>query len=528
MPIRYVSGLPWDLRSLIVTLALLIYLMTLGNSFYASYRVQKQTLIDTTLAANQAYATKLASSIDIYLKVAQQQLAYNATHIALHFDDYDYLLNESNRLRLQTESFNSVAIVDAQGWVLATSPEALSVRGKQLKSEGALQALQEKRPLISKPYVSSTNRLLIFISQPIFAADGRYLGYLGGSIYLKEPSILNKLLGDHYYRDGSQIYVVDSSRRLLYHPQQDRIGSTLNGSLPITENGSQRLINGDGVDMLSGFAQVPLANWEIVAQKPTSLSLQSLEHQMRDVILNTVPLAVVVLILILWYSKIIARPLRELAHGASRIADHQADSHIGMINTWYLESAEIQRALLVGVNLLHERIGKLHQDVQTDSMTALCNRRGLEQTLELWEAEQRPFALLLLDIDHFKRINDTFGHDAGDRVLVWLAELMRDCSRSNDLLCRMGGEEFALLLPNANIDTAQQVAERLRKCVQDTPIEGIGTLTVSIGIALWPEHSADLKQLFKLADEQLYVAKSSGRNQTRVASKLAQHSGVRS
>ena len=519
MPIRHLSGLQWNLRRLIVTLALMIYLITLANSFYASYRVQKQTLIDTTLEANQAYAAKLASSIDIYLKVAQQQLAYNAKQIAQNFDNYDDLLKESNRLRLQTESFNSVVIVDAQGVVLATSPEALSIRGKQLQSEGALQALQEKRPLISKPYVSSTNRLLIFISNPIFDADGHYLGYVGGSIYLKEPSILNKLLGDHYYRDGSQVYVIDNDQRLLFHPLQERIGSTVKDSSTMAGSGAKRFVNSDGVDMLSGFAHVPLANWEIVTQKPTQLSLQSLDSQIRDLILNTAPLALVALLLIWWYSKIITRPLRELAQGASRMGDQQADSRIGTVNTWYQESAEIQRALLLGVNLLHERIGKLHQDVQTDPMTALSNRRGLEQTLVLWEAEQRPFALLLLDIDHFKRINDTFGHDAGDRVLVWLAELMRECSRSGDLLCRMGGEEFALLLPGANLDTAQQVAERLRQRVEHTPIEGIGTITVSIGVSLWPEHTDNLKQLFKLADEQLYVAKSSGRNQTRVASK---------
>ncbi|VXD04609.1 Diguanylate cyclase (GGDEF) domain-containing protein [Pseudomonas sp. 8Z] len=524
MAIRYLSGLQWNLRSLIVILASFIYLITLANSFYASYRVQKQTLIDTTLEANQAYAAKLASSIDIYLRVAQQQLAYNAEQIARKFDNYDELLNESNRLRLQTESFNSVVIVDAQGVVRATSPEALSIRGKHLKTQGALQALQEKRPLISKPYVSSTNRLLIFISQPIVDQNGQYLGYVGGSIYLKEPSILNKLLADHYYRDGSQVYVVDKSERLLFHPQQERIGSTFNDGLSGNQNGSRRLTDEDGLDMLSGFAQVPMAEWEVVAQKPTESSLKGLKYQMRDVIINTVPLALIALLLILWYSKIITRPLHELAQGASKMGELQSDARIGTVNTWYQESAEIQRALMVGVNLLHERIGKLHQDVQTDPMTALYNRRGLEQALTLWETEERPFALLMLDIDHFKRINDTFGHDAGDRVLIWLASLMRDNSRSGDLLCRMGGEEFAMLLPNASVETAQQVAERLREQVANTPIEGIGTITLSIGIALWPEHGNSFKQLFKLADEQLYQAKSSGRNQTRIASKQPQYS----
>lgn len=518
---RYVPNLQWNLRGLIVTLALLVYLITLANSFYASYRVQRQTLIDTTLAANQAYSAKLASSVGLYLDDAQQQLAYSAKQLAQHFTQYDYLINESNRLRLQANSFNSVVVVNAEGKVLATSPEALNIRNRQLTSESAQQALSEKRPLISKPFLSTTNRLLVFISQPIFDPDGTYLGYLGGSIYLKERSILDKLLGDHYYQDGSQLYVVDSNKRLLYHPNQERIGSVISDDVSTQHNSPRRFVDSNGIDMLSGFSTVASVGWVIVTQKQTNLVLQSLNEQMRNLIINTAPLAIVSLLLIWWCSKIISRPLRELALGARKMGDHQSDSRIDTVHTWYQESTELKRALLIGVNLLHERIGKLHRDVQTDPMTALYNRRGLEQMLELWETERRPFALVLLDIDHFKRVNDTHGHDAGDKVLLWLADLMRSCSRTGDLLCRMGGEEFALLLPNANADTAVQVAERLRLQVANTPIEGIGHITVSIGIALWPEHADALKNLFKLADEQLYTAKSAGRNQTRLAKQTA-------
>ena len=84
--------------------------------------------------------------------------------------------------------------------------------------------MAERRPLISEAYVSMVGNLVVFISQPVLGADGSYLGYIGGSIYLKQRNELNALLGEHYYHDGSYLYVVDRSRRLLYHPDPERVG----------------------------------------------------------------------------------------------------------------------------------------------------------------------------------------------------------------------------------------------------------------------------------------------------------------
>ncbi len=119
-----------DLRKLILALAILSGLVTLANSLYASYRVQRQMLIDHTLESNHAYTAKLAGSIDDFLIAAQQQLYYSAKILAKHYNDTDYLLEEANRLRQQTNSFNSVMIANAQGIVLATSPDTLQIVGK--------------------------------------------------------------------------------------------------------------------------------------------------------------------------------------------------------------------------------------------------------------------------------------------------------------------------------------------------------------------------------------------------------------
>lgn len=511
-----------DLRRLILFLAVFSALVMLANSFYASYRVQRQLLIDNALESNHAYAVKLADSTEDFLEAAQQQLAYSAKSMSEVFDSESKLSLEAERLRLQTNSFNSLVIADSQGLVRATSPDTLQIKGQRLKSLGALQALKERRPLISLPYMSVAGNLLISISHPIMARDGSYLGYVAGTIYLKQKSILNKLLGEHYYRDGSYLYVVDQSRRLLYHPDPSRIG-TLVGKNEVIDavlhgkEGSQRLVNSQGEDMLAGYAPLPLAGWGIIAQRPTEATLGPLDGLMLGVLRNTVPIAVLTLIGVWWLARLISRPLWLLAQGAHDMDAPSSSEHIQRIRSWYFEAAELKRAMLVGISLLQQKIGKLNVDAQTDPMTGLYNRRGLVLTLDTWRAQKRSFSVVALDIDHFKRVNDTFGHDVGDRVIKHLAQLMRTCSRDADILCRSGGEEFLMLLPDTSIESAAKVAERLRECVEQHEIPVAGHVTISLGVSRWPLGSLDVDQVLKSADKALYKAKLAGRNRMVLA-----------
>ncbi|MGV8841886.1 MAG: diguanylate cyclase [Pseudomonas sp.] len=506
-----------DLRRLILLLAIISVLITLAGSFYASYRVQRQLLIDNTLESNRAYAAKLANSTEAFLQSAQQQLAYSAGLLTERFENQAMLTAEVERLRLQTNSFNSVLITDALGWVRAVSPDTLPVMDRPLDSFGARQALREQRPLISQPYLSAAGNLLIFISHPITNSSGHYLGYVGGSIYLKQKSILHNLLDQQYYQDSSYLYVVDQQRRLLYHPDVARLGQQVNGNPVIAavirgESGSMRLHNSLGIDMLAGYASVPSVGWGLVAQRPTHATLAALDGLMLRVLRNTLPLTLLTLLFIWWCARMIARPLRKLADGAREMDTPAISARIKAVRAWYFESSELKRAMLVGIDLLHQKIGKLNQDVQTDPMTGLHNRRGLRHALDLWQTEQRPFAVVSLDIDHFKQVNDTYGHDVGDVVIQRLAELMRNGSRAHDVLCRVGGEEFLMLLPDATPETAERVAERLRQQVEHTLIEPAGPITISLGVAHWPDHAATISEVLKAADQMLYQAKRSGRN----------------
>ncbi|TBV17452.1 sensor domain-containing diguanylate cyclase [Stutzerimonas kirkiae] len=510
-----------DLRRLILLLTIISSLATLANAIYASYRVQRQLLIDNTLEANHAYAAKLANSTEDFLKATLQTLDYSTRILRHNMNDTEQLLEQAMRLRLQFNSFNSVAITDAEGWVLATSPEALAIKGRRLTTAGPAQALLEKRPLISDPYVAITGRLVVFISTPIFDTSGEYLGLVGGTLYLNEGNILHNLLGSHYHRDGSYLYAVDRNRTLLYHPNPDRIGKRVGPNQAISDviagkDGASIIRNSEGTEMLTGYTPIALSGWGIVAQRPIQATLAPLHDLMLQVLKNSAPLAILTLLLAGILARKISKPLWQLAkHAETMDHPHSSDS-IQRIRSWYFEAAELKKAMLIGISLLQQKIGKLNLDIQTDPLTGLQNRRGLESALESWESSHQPFAAIALDIDHFKQVNDNHGHDIGDSVITHVAGLMRACSRSADILCRSGGEEFLMLLPDATPEVALMVAERLRERVESFLILQVGKITISAGIAFWPNGDASPRRTLKVADEALYLAKQSGRNQVVV------------
>lgn len=506
-----------NLQRLVLALVVLTSLAMLATVFHASSLVQRQTLLDNALEANHAYAAKLAEITEGFLNSARQQLAHSALVAGRHFDDTNVLARESERLWLQTDSFNAVAVTDAQGILRVTVPAQPRLVGMPNPSQESRRALETRLPLISAPYLSPAGNLIVFLSHPIFSSDGQYKGYLGGAIYLKQQNILNSLVGSHYYRDGSYLYLVDQTRRLLYHPDPSRIGTVVGPNTVIDrvlqgESGSGQVTNSKGVSLLAGFAPVPLTGWGIVAQRPVEATLAPLNGLIMKTVKRTAPAAALALLAAWVLAYFIARPLFLLAREALKPDAPQASERIQEIRSWYFEAAELKHAMLGGVNLLHQKLGAAHLDAQTDPLTGLQNRRGLALALAGLQARQCPFAALAVDIDHFKRVNDTYGHDVGDLVLCTLATVLNSASRPEDLAFRNGGEEFLLLLPDASKEEAIVVAERLRVQVEATEMPHGDNITISLGVAHWPSDHNQVDEVLKLSDQALYEAKRTGRN----------------
>jgi diguanylate cyclase (GGDEF)-like protein len=164
---------------------------------------------------------------------------------------------------------------------------------------------------------------------------------------------------------------------------------------------------------------------------------------------------------------------------------------------------------------------QIQQQAFTDPLTGCYNRRSFEMQLDkdllMAKRVQQPLSLIVLDLDRFKHLNDTAGHDAGDAALRKLADCFRQEVRGADSAARFGGDEFAVILPQARSDGALLVAERLRVRIEEIAIPGFGNLTTSIGIASFPLHGNTRPDLFRAADGALYAAKRAGRNCVRVA-----------
>jgi diguanylate cyclase (GGDEF)-like protein len=163
---------------------------------------------------------------------------------------------------------------------------------------------------------------------------------------------------------------------------------------------------------------------------------------------------------------------------------------------------------------LVEQAEKLKELATVDGMTGLFNRRNR------YQRHWRPISLLMLDIDQFKSINDKFGHDTGDHVIMQIAEICRQQKRKSDVVARFGGEEFLLLLPETQMSEAQVVAERLRQQVEASVLSIAShaiTATVSIGVAQASSSMNTIFDLIKIADHALYAAKHAGRNRVCAA-----------
>jgi len=195
---------------------------------------------------------------------------------------------------------------------------------------------------------------------------------------------------------------------------------------------------------------------------------------------------------------------------------------------WTAEKQQFAVAVAEHVSLALSNM-KLRETLRNlsirDPLTGLFNRRYMEEVLEqeLLKAIRygRSLGVIMLDIDHFKRFNDTYGHEAGDLVLRELSVFLQNHIRLTDIPCRFGGEEFTLILPEADLALTQQRAEQVRQGVAAIRVkvqgQTLASITISEGVAVYPENGPTAQDVLRAADEALYTAKQKGRNHVVIA-----------
>ncbi|AZY48724.1 sensor domain-containing diguanylate cyclase [Bordetella avium] len=514
-----------DLRRLILGLSILSLLLALAGALYASTVVQRDILLNNSLEDNRAFAQKLARSADIFLRESLGELSYSARLIGADDASPEIVRRELERLKHQSSRFNATAYINAEGVLVDVLPGGEALPGRVISTTQMEQALASRLPRVSDPFLAATGRWVLALSQPVFKADGRFGGFVMGVLHLHERNALAELLGEQTHQNGSYQYVVDRRGVLLFHPDTPRVGRLVDQNPVVLaimngEEGTRRLFNNDGVDMLSGYALVHETGWGVVAQRPVDSVLAGTRKLLLLTIQTSLPWLCLSLLCVWWLANRIARPLSQLAAAAADLDKPRIAERLASVGTWYREAEQLKTALATVSRKIGTKFNQLRQDSLTDALTGLLNRRGLDEILQSEPRYGRAMSVLAVDIDHFKAINDELGHAAGDAVIRGIAALLRSRARASDILGRLGGEEFVVLLPNTDRAQALQAAERIRAAVETFQAVPGGACTVSIGVAVYPHEGASLTAVLERADEALYEAKRGGRNRVCDAAEM--------
>ncbi|AWB45222.1 diguanylate cyclase [Paenibacillus sp. CAA11] len=512
-----------SLTVLLSGIVILSFLITIIIAVTASSKSERELLYGRTLEMNRSDAIRTSNTMNMLFK----SMRGNLEEITREVADMDPKRDSSliqERLDLVNKSsnyFNSLSWIGLDGRVLNITPPSVNLVGKQLKTEAVKEALASRRPEISEPYIGTTGRLIVLMTQPIFDSKGNYRGIMGGTLYLQEDNILSSIFGlNHVDQVGSYFYVVDSKGSLIYHPNKDRLGEDVSMN-PIVQNlkqnmsGKERVINTKGVAFLAGYHTVDENGWGIVVQTPIRMVSEEQSKQVTEMFLIMLPPFLLFMAIAVWLAQRLAAPFVYLARFVSKASSGQGKMVIPQIkHHWNREADLLTKAVMTTIHKMQQEHAELSDSVMKDPLTGLLNRRALNAKLDDLIENQQSFSLLMMDIDKFKNINDTFGHQAGDEVLQFLADLIGTSIRPQDICYRLGGEELIVLLPDTRLDEAFLMAEQIRKRCESTDSPVRRPITISIGVAEYPALTSDLEELYELADQALYRAKAAGRNRT--------------
>ena len=527
-----------------------------GSAAFVSYR-NTASLVNSSLAA---VASATSGRLDRFM--AERQLEMN---LFSQLQPMQKLWrNDPAELRRALEQLQStfsdlawIGFADVDGKVVAATGgllEGKSVAARPWFKEGlqrlAIGDVHEAVLLASllgqrengEPY------RFVDLAFPVKDSSGKLLGVLGGHLNWDWAS---QLIGDVEANDGdtdTRISIVDKNGVVLIGPDKGTTrynAEQLAGILKARKgafaevSGDQRVLTAFYVGM--GHREYQGLNWIVTASQPAGIALAAAISSAEIILGIGVIAALIGLGLAVAISRRIARPIIAITQEADRIGRASGPTMLarqgGSVEVVQLTRA--LRSLLRRIGFAEERtreaelrasenalqfkddLVKLQKMADTDYLTGLMNRRAFlavaDDTVEFCRRYKRNMATLMIDIDHFKKINDTHGHAAGDDAIKRIAEIINQSIRTTDKAARFGGEEFVVLLREIDQETALLLAERIRTSIEQTTIEHGETsipATVSIGLAINAEGDRDVQDMIERADQGLYVAKKTGRNRT--------------
>ncbi len=394
----------------------------------------------------------------------------------------------------------------------------------------------------------------IDFAAPIRDTEGRLRGVVGAHAHWRwVTGIVDGAARRLHPGTGIDALILDREGRVLYPEALKAAQAKGEAVLPTAlvngrYDGALRF--GDGRDYLTSEAPLQARTnselgWRIIARQPMDLALRPVRDLRRELVLLGVLAAGALTLAALLLARRVSKPVEQLARIALQVETERrvpdfpdkpaalelaqlSDAMRSMATSLLATEQELQTANVTLEAQVQARTAELQaanaalEHLATrDPLTGLHNRRSLDARLAEAQALDRRYGrqngrvhgLLLLDVDHFKRVNDEFGHPVGDAVLRQLAEMLQALVRISDVAARFGGEEFAVLLPElAGPLEAVMAAEKIRTAIERATFPGVGRVTISIGVSLASPDDNDVRPLIDRADAALYDAKRGGRN----------------
>ncbi len=425
---------------------------------------------------------------------------------------------------------DALAVADPHGRVVATShPD-----GDWAIPDQWFERLASGSQALGQPYFDAGHeRFLLPLGTQLTDLEQRAAGILIARLHLERVSGVLRAAG----QAAESAYLIDATGRVAAVGRvppvslNDQLSSKLMQRLQPARIAS--FWHDDGVETVGTIAPVGGTDWSIIVEQPSELAF-AIINELERLILGLGLLFVIGMSLIAYvFAHGLAAPLKRLTEGAAKVADGdlgvelpvQGRDEIAYLTRVFGKMVKRLNAGRAALDRSNSRLRARNQTLKvlssTDPLTGLYNRQHLNSRLgdllEVSRERGESFALLMMDLDHFKRLNDRHGHLAGDEALKLIADELRAILRDDDYAARFGGEEFLVLLPLVDEKTAILVAERLRSGIEKHPIDLRGNrvrLTLSIGVAVFPEAGTDADALIQAADHALYQAKSAGRNRT--------------
>jgi len=382
------------------------------------------------------------------------------------------------------------------------------------------------------------------VAAPVRDETGRVIGVVGAHLsWTWAEERRQAILRGQNRPEGKSIWVLSGDGTMLLGPNiggkpfpEDRIRAMRQAGTGAFEDlsGPEAMLTGFAV--AGGYKDYPGLNWIVISRQPDSVAFAATRGIVWTILGLGCAIALVGLVFARLIARGVARPLQAIIQAADKIGRDATISQVPRVmgSSEVIRLSAALRSLLrragaaeqqvIEVASQHEKdVTALRQMAQTDALSGLLNRRGFsllaEDVFNRYRSHERPLAVLLLDIDFFKKVNDTYGHAAGDAVIQAVGTALTKSLRSSDTIARFGGEEFIVLVHDVDANGIITVAQNLRRAVESAAIEHHDrklSVTISVGGAMAGPADRDIQDVIERADGALYKAKAAGRNRVFV------------